>query len=782
MTLTKDQVFALDFSHMPPAAKKASDYATSTTHDARTTRDTIFGLDWSGGARAVATDRAAREYTQLNRLSMAFTSLSTAINRGHASMSDLAGDLKQTASAYEADSYRIANDWSVQDTYNYTTAEQVAGGDRNALDALRKLKAARAQIAANGQRTLQKWASDLGVVDLGTAAAIRAALARLGEMAPPAAGLSAGLAREIVDTLLRGGALTPEQLVALNAACSLTPEQLRAQRLGRPVDIPQGQYDFLRALAAGLNGKSIAEITNLGSGDQKREIQRFLANGMQMVSTPQLTTRGGDRGGMRVVPASIRSLLTDNLIGDRFHVPARAPRGNPAFVEIPRIEDYQALVRFLAAGDPQLRVGTDLDRGVLKQAAQIADAVRGTDGAASKVGDPHAYSFGKPQVTEILNEALALTGHDTTAAHDFITGKNMDVTVPDGAHYDADHHLDALFQYQWGAKPGGIDSVFGWIGEHAGSPSNPFLAREAAESATALGHYFGDETNVSIGRDVGVGSPHLTQTLAVTLSPYLGDFAGSFGGETAVPKYGAQELSHGELTRMFSALDSDPKAAALINHAGTQWQHFLAYQAGAHDAPQLAKATGFLASAMKAGYTAEFDYLANSSYEGKMQDYQNKANEASFVRNLVAALPHPAIPIVNALLPPDLEQKLFGAPPDLTTMTDERRKLYDAMPTFNDPNAFQFAYFAGAMSTDPDLRREFASCLDEHGNPDWHKVKLLDGGYYGSGTWTKRMGELMVIWQSIYPNGVNAPEDPSQPMPGTIPAHPPFNRNPGPGG
>ncbi|MET9202533.1 hypothetical protein [Gordonia sp. NPDC003585] len=776
MALTKEQVYALDFSNMPPAAKAASSYATSTAHDARTTRDTIFGLDWSGGARAVATDRAAREYTQLNRLSAAFTSLSTTIMRGHTAMSDLAGDLKQTASAYEADSYRVDSDWSVRDTYNYATAEQVAGDDRIAIDALRKLKAARAQIASNGQRTLQKWASDLGAADLRTAAAIRAALARLGEMAPPAAGLSAGLARDIVDALLRGGALTPEQMAALRAACTLPPERLRALRLGRPVDIPQGQYDFLRALALGLNGKSVADIVGLGSGDQKRQIQRFLANGLQMVSTPQLTTRGGDRGGMRVVPASIRSLLTDNLVqGVHQHQSGQYGTETTDRLRVPRIKELQLLTEFLQQGDRGLRLGTDIDRGLFKQASEIAGAVGKKPMSIEGAG----LILTADQTTDLLNRTFQLAGQDTTAVHDFITGQNMDVTMPDGAHYNADHHLDALFQYQWGDKPGGIDSLFSWIGESAGARDNPFLAREAAESATALGHYFGDKTNVAIGQDLGLGSPHLTQTLARSFAPYLGDFAGTFY-DLGIPKYGAGELSQIELQRVFSTLNSDPTAAGMAHRAGTQWQLYLAYQAGAHDAPQLGKVVGFLGAAMKEGWTTEWAHLKESAYQGQMAEYEHDMKAAALTRNLISAIPHPAIPVINALVPPDLEQSIFGPPPNPDEIEGKELKEYKTEPTFNDPNEFNFVYFAGVLSTHPGLRHQFEACLDENGVLDW---KLLDQYDDHGGKYTKWIGENMTKsgWEKVYNDGARAPDNPSQPLPGTIPALPPDDRNPGAG-
>lgn len=65
---TRTIVASLDFEAMPELAKNLSDYADYTATDARTTRDTITGLDWSGNARATAVGRANSEYTPSMRI------------------------------------------------------------------------------------------------------------------------------------------------------------------------------------------------------------------------------------------------------------------------------------------------------------------------------------------------------------------------------------------------------------------------------------------------------------------------------------------------------------------------------------------------------------------------------------------------------------------------------------------------------------------------------------------------------------------------------------------
>lgn len=757
---TRSIVAELNFDKMTTLAEELNDYAERTASDAQTTRDTITRLDWSGGAKNAAESRAHREHAQLMRVSATFTSLANAITTGHTNLSSLAGDLKLTATAYEANDYSVADNWKVTDSYNYALAESAAAGDDEQLTALETLKATRARIAENATLWMERVARDFDTADTDTAAAIRGANGVLDELTPPAAGLSSGGAAKILDNWDDGRGLTREQMYALAAAGNLTPEQLQALHAGQPVNIPQGQYDFLRTLFRGMDGMSVEEITGLpGTGEQSAAVRNLLANGMQIMSNPSVSTDAGDAGGMAVLPTNVRTLLTEK--------PAQtAPSAHGSAVR--RLGEFDALADLLLAGDDSLRMGTDIDRAFLKQAAEIT---------ASLEGDPTRRAFGDvimtpEETSRFLDKMIGVASPDKAAIHDFVTGSNMDVTCSDGGKFNADSHLDALFGHKWDEIATNVNNLFKWVGSDAGNPQNSYYAGTAADTATALGKYLGAESNMSIGGNLGVNSPHLAQTLAGALAPYLGDYAHSFTGSTGIPTYGAGELTAGELKNVFRALDSDPAAAAIINQAGAQWQLAMAYQAGAHDLPQLGVAAGLLADAMRDGMDEEIAHLSETAYKDRVGDYQDKLNAATMLRYVASVSTYGAA--LNALVPPEVEQRLFGGPPDLDSMTAEERARYASVnvPALTDPQAIRFAYFVGAASTDPSLQDQFPGGFDEKGRPNYEQ--LIEWDKANGGKWTKWMSEQMSQgFDSNFDLGVGAPDQPGPPpQAGTLPLVP----------
>ncbi|OLT50815.1 hypothetical protein BJF87_16695 [Gordonia sp. CNJ-863] len=476
---TRSIVAELNFDKMTTLAEELNDYAERTASDAQTTRDTITRLDWSGGAKNAAESRAHREHAQLMRVSATFTSLANAITTGHTNLSSLAGDLKLTATAYEANDYSVADNWKVTDSYNYALAESAAAGDDEQLTALETLKATRARIAENATLWMEGVARDFDTADTDIAAAIRGANGVLDQLTPPAAGLSAGGAAKILDNWEDGRGLTQEQMYALAAAGNLTPEQLQALHAGQPVNIPQGQYDFLRTLFRGMDGMSVEEITGLpGTGEQSAAVRNLLANGMQIMSNPSVSTDAGDAGGMAVLPTNVRTLLTEK--------PAQtAPSAHGSAVR--RLGEFDALADLLLAGDDSLRMGTDIDRAFLKQAAEIT---------ASLEGDPTRRAFGDvimtpEETSRFLDKMIGVASPDKAAIHDFVTGSNMDVTCSDGGKFNADSHLDALFGHKWDENATNVNNLFKWVGSDAGNPQNSYYAGTAADTATALGKYLG---------------------------------------------------------------------------------------------------------------------------------------------------------------------------------------------------------------------------------------------------------------------------------------------------
>ncbi|WP_232718566.1 TPR repeat region-containing protein [Gordonia metallireducens] len=787
---TRTVVEKLNFDNMPKLADDLIDYAEYTAADARTTRDTITGLDWSGVAKDAAVGRANSEYDQLMRVSQTFASLANAITSGHADMSSLANSLKSTATAYEDNNYAVSDAWKVTDAYNYALAESAAAGDDHQLAELATLKNTRARIAENATLWMERVARDFDTADTDTASAIRSANGALDQLAPPAAGLSAGSAKAIEDNWDAGRGLTTEQMYALAAAGNLSPEQIQALHAGLPVNIPQGQYDFLRTLFEGLDDESIDEITKLGgTGENGAAVRNLLSNGMQIMSNPSVSTGAGDKGGMATLPANVRTLLTEKLTTGTTKKRDFDNHSTIEYPHVPRVDEFDNLVRLLETGDSQLRMGTDIDRGILKQASEIAEASR--SGRIAGPGEELLDTHG------LLNRALALTSDDTTAVRDFTVGADtMNVTYADGRPYNADRHLDALFDYQWRGSDDGISDMYKWLKDNAGDSGNPFAAYKAADTASALGQYFGDTSNLEIGRDLGRTSPQLTQTLAHSLAPFLADFAGAHqpGSDHEFPLFGAEKLTPGELKNLLTTLDSDPTAAGVINRAGAEWQFYMAQMAGMDPgAASLGHAAGVLQDAMKDGLDAEIDYLKKEGID----DYSEKMRAAAAGRNILAAIPQVGAPL-NAMLPVGtVEDLLYGPAPDYDSMTTEEIDRLVALrsETLTDPDVTKFAMFAGMAASDPEIRNEHPEWFDEDGNPSW---EAIHGHSENERTLSERSSmtpaereeyerqsedreSLLAAWRSFmessghysdwdrhHDSGVNEPDEPGQPPEGAL--------------
>ena len=182
----------------------------------------------------------------------------------------------------------------------------------------------------------------------------------------------------------------------IDAATELTASQWERPACGERIDLPQGQFDYLVSFMDGLGGVPVDRLGGL-NGD----LRGALADGLQVVSNPNIGTFqqlpesagiGTEAvGGLDRLPAQVRTLLTEDptafsIAMSEFSNQSRPdwlPDGAAAFgVEVPRTADYAALTDIVAAGDPQLRVGTDLDRSMIAQVAEMAAATQ-PDGTGS---------------------------------------------------------------------------------------------------------------------------------------------------------------------------------------------------------------------------------------------------------------------------------------------------------------------------------------------------------------------------------------------------------------
>ncbi len=201
----------------------------------------------------------------------------------------------------------------------------------------------------------------------------------------------------------------------------------------------------------------------------------LLGDAFRIMSSPNVHTKAGSTGGLDRLPGSVVSLLRENPIK---HTTAGTSTGFPpySFAGVPRLDDFKALNTILSdRTDRGLQLGTDVDRGMLKQSSEIVGALPDGDDKLFGLYDENQRV---EDVRKLASSMLTNSSHDRQAVTDFLTGERMSVTVAEGHKYDADAHVLNILSERWsvdGAKLGaegdlsGGRDLFDWIG--AAAPS-----------------------------------------------------------------------------------------------------------------------------------------------------------------------------------------------------------------------------------------------------------------------------------------------------------------------
>ncbi|NNG96591.1 hypothetical protein [Gordonia araii] len=694
------------FDPMSTAASDAGTFEGGVQRDAQAILNAITGLDWSGKAKFAASDRAIDESSDRKAVAKALGDIADAARSGQSVMSGYQNESLSAAKGYEADGYNVAQDWTVTDGYNYGLADALAADDPAAQRRLAALKASRANTAKNATVKLKNLALDFHTADQACRSKLNGAIGALGSLAPVVAGLNPKAADGIVDALRSGKPLTAAQLKQLQAATNLTPEQIDALRNGHYVEIPQGQHSFMRTLLSGLDGMSVTDIRGLGAEGQQDQVHRALSNAMQLSSAPNVGTSAGDQGGMGLLPSNVQSLLRDPKLVTKVDAHrgfGQAGHAAPTTVdvEIPRLRELMDLHGLVESGDRDYRMGTDLDRGMLKQIAQI-----GPSTATDKLS---LGSIPVDDFREFMSKATATLASDKIAVHDFITGENMNATCTPGTTYDTRAHLDGILDYRWGAERTGIDDLFGWLKDGAHSP-NAFQAELARNAADSLGHYLASDwsagdtdlptqkNDVGSNSNIGKINPHLTRTLAEIMSQYLGGFSGAPEGPNGVETYGVKPMTAGDLDQLFKVLNSDPEAGRTINSASILWQQYMAHLGhdGNPDAGALGFAAGKLNQSMIDGSNAQIILQQGREFALANNQYNAVTNEYMRVASLVGSIPYIG-PLLAGTVPQDFVASLTGAtqPTYPEAMSNEQIEGLKSLkiPTLADTNMVEFSQY-----------------------------------------------------------------------------------------
>ncbi|RMI29896.1 TPR repeat region-containing protein [Nocardia stercoris] len=662
---------------------------------------------WTGVAHDAACDRFTQENDDDRRLGADIKDLGTAVT---AASSGLANEVrvlmgKVADAEHDKDPYplTVSDKWEVQATFSasHPTEAQI----KSAQDQINRhqglinaaytslalaivvqtkgINDAAAKIVARGE-LIARGIDDTHLSD--------ADISKYGMNDDPA-----GTAAQDVKAL-EDGTATPEQIARLQAQSTLTPDELESIKDGKPANITPAQFQYLQGVMQAENGMSPKEIADLGSklspGDATT-VQSSMSNAMQIMSNPKITADGGLTGGMPQLPKNVQDIL----------------KNSKPLMDANDGTQRNALGDIAQRGDSALRQGTDFDRGLLKQGSILADSnswLADSDGA-------------------IANKLLDAASGDHQADSDFISGHGMDSTLGTGEKWGKDHMM-AVLSHQWTPEQHGAQTMFSWIGPDASSTDDN-VSKLAGQTSNSLAQFLSDNSDNLAknlpghdGQSLGAVNPALTQTLASTMVPYLGNFVGADPHMLINQTTGG--LQHpDDLSKMFAVLDSDPAAAKSLNAAGAEWNDYFAYQAGMDppSAPSIGIHSGQLSAAMGQGLNQQLqDLTAQQQWK-----YTEQYNHSTEMSDITAAWPA-ALPGVGTILGPlsATADSIYKAdltppgdpthplPPDKTASA-----LQSQVQTMIQPDAMRmdWNYTNGYATHDQDILSRF-NITDSSGN------------------------------------------------------------------
>lgn len=729
MTPSRDQVLAWDYAGLEQAATELTSAADRLhewigTIDSAIRRPADTG-GWTGDGQRAAEERVDRDRRSFRRVADRLDDLAKAFADAHRALAYPIDELRRHVAMPPA-GVTIGPDWSVT---VHDPADETA---RNDAENLRVIIASHLDVL-NGEDSALAATVTTVCDDL-----------RLSVPTDLAVGGSSGAADASEIASGRGN---PEMYARLEAATTLTPEQYAALAAGQPVDIPQGQFDYLRSFLGALDGASIEDLTTIGAGHpDPAAIRQAVADSLQIASNPGIgTTQNIDtageasaRGGLHALPSSVRSLLEEVPVESTSGLPPMLPVG----VREPAVDGYAGLVDVLAQGDPALREGTDVDRALIARAADIV----GVTDTGGVLNTEHAQV--DDRATAVASSMLEFAATDRTATADAIIG--LPDTMPDDA-YNRDSAMNALLTHSWGEQDAGARAMFDWIGADAvagpdASAQQISAAVRAGDTAESLAHYLSDNHHAlltSAGADnqmVGQLNPGVVQSMAGAMTPYLGTFVGAPDEWTGVRDVSMYTREDG-LGEVFGVLNSDPDAARIINTGAAEMTDRFAYEFGADPDSRFATAwgerTGLLQGAMLEGALLHQELSRANEFGEKIDIYEIKSLSIDGSAGALSAVPGagtlfaagaPVAEYLNNPTPNPLETKGDPGAVDLyQEMTSEQRRLermlvglYQSHPEIaNDPEL-------GPLLTNPeglersryqDFRSGIKDWMSEHNIP-----------------------------------------------------------------
>ncbi|UPW02706.1 hypothetical protein M1C57_13350 [Rhodococcus pyridinivorans] len=243
------------------------------------------------------------------------------------------------------------------------------------------------------------------------------------------------------------------------------------------------------------------------------------------------------------------------------------------------LDRLDRLGAILGEANPQYRPGTEMGIEMSRVAGYMAGIPTYADPHIIPTPDPSYYDH-------TASTFLDIATRNTDTSYHLLTGTDVDGSPAD---FSRDEVLVPLLTREWADDGATLAGLTDWIAADAlpadpGDPAAVIRAERAGEAAFGLAEVlsapesewnsdnnfnrflhmpgaFREETDLTIGEV----NPVAVRSFATALSPFVGDMVGSVDDATATRGFG--ELGPVPATRVFTLMNTDPAAGALLNGA-----------------------------------------------------------------------------------------------------------------------------------------------------------------------------------------------------------------------
>ncbi|WP_225730484.1 MULTISPECIES: hypothetical protein [unclassified Nocardia] len=611
-----------------PTRKEVETWRTSALSDWATTietddsayaeqldraRNQIKNLDgqWVGKVHDAAYNRIGEEHDEGRKLSFQIRELTAVLRNGDTRLSDerriLLGTITETeAASYQGATFTVSDKWEVSAHY----PDNVTDDQRTKIQNMAWLR--QQQVNTNYYAlvgaineviqniTAKKDAIHTRGDQLGSGIEAQGPAGWASERAV------SGKDGEADGKAIASGHLTPEQKALLDqhlAALGVTSDMLGKLQRGEDVTIPQSTLDYLTALEKESGRDGLLDVSRQLSADgspDAKNTRSALAGAMLLASNEHVQgvdnngRKTGDHGSWDKLNPAIREIIgTRPDFGgapdsNTRSVPEGYRHGRGAAWPFEDTKRYQSDLGELAgfvhnapdSYQPGTRFGVEMDR----QAAHQAWILEHHDDRLTPGSNSYLESSKLEQTAQDL---LGAGSRNHESSYAILTGKDvpgLDLfgkdTPGQSNHYHRDEIVAPLLEHGWKDQGKAASGLFSWMKDDAvvtdpGNPVSVDRATRAGEAAYGLSQLLstthsganGENLYSSFmnhnGQSLGQLNPLIAQGMASGLAPYVGNMVGAPSELTGTLGYG--NLPPVEATRLFSVLDTDPKAGTILN-------------------------------------------------------------------------------------------------------------------------------------------------------------------------------------------------------------------------